>query len=98
LQFQENKEKELEKQREEMFNLYRPMVPRGKEYRIKTSDQEELVKPVEDAVRPTRAVKLGVEPVKPLGPETLHVSSLSTPMACDNELTSAHELKDDETY
>jgi hypothetical protein len=81
-----------------MFNLYRPMVPRGKEYRIKASDQEELVKPVEDVVRPTRAVKLGVEPVKPLGPETLHVSSLSTPMACDNELTSAHELKDDETY
>jgi hypothetical protein len=31
LWFPENKEKELEKQRDEIFNLYGPMVPQGKE-------------------------------------------------------------------
>jgi hypothetical protein len=37
-----------------MFNLYRSMVSRGKEWRIKTSDQAELVKPVQEAVSQQR--------------------------------------------
>jgi hypothetical protein len=41
-------------------------------------------------------VKPGAEAVKPPGPETLPVSSPLTPMVCDNELTSTHELQDDE--
>jgi hypothetical protein len=36
LRFQEKREKELEKQRDEVFNQYRPMVPQGKEWRVKT--------------------------------------------------------------
>ena len=31
LRFRENKEKKMEKQRDEAFNQYRPMVPQGKE-------------------------------------------------------------------
>jgi hypothetical protein len=42
------------------------------------------------------AVKLGAEVVKPLGPQTLPVSTPSTLMACDNELSSAPEPEDDE--
>jgi hypothetical protein len=39
LRFQEKREKELEKQRDEAFNQYRPMVPEGKEWRVKTSSE-----------------------------------------------------------
>jgi hypothetical protein len=39
LRFQEEREKGLEKQRDEAFNLYRPMVPQVKEWRVKTSSQ-----------------------------------------------------------
>jgi hypothetical protein len=43
-----------------MFTLYRPMVPQGKEWRIKTRDQTEMVKPVEEAVKQVeKAVKMG---------------------------------------
>jgi hypothetical protein len=35
--FQAKREKELEKQRDEAFNQYRPMVPQGKEWRVKTN-------------------------------------------------------------
>jgi superfamily II helicase len=51
LWFQENKEKEWERQNDKMFNLYRPMVPQGKVWRIKTSNQVEPVKRVEEAVK-----------------------------------------------
>ena len=37
LRFREKKEKELEAKRDEMFNSYRPVVPRGKEWRAKTT-------------------------------------------------------------
>jgi hypothetical protein len=96
LRFRENKEEELEKQRDKMFNLYMPMVPQGKELRIKTSVQAGPVKPVEEAVKPAQAVKPGVAAVKPPGLETLLVSAPLNHMACDNELSSAPGPEDNE--
>jgi hypothetical protein len=52
LRFQEKREKELEKQRDEALNQYRPMVPQGKEWRVKTSFEPAPVRPVEESVRP----------------------------------------------
>jgi hypothetical protein len=51
LRFQEKRE-ELQKQRDEAFNQYRPMVPHGKKWRIKTSSQTAPVRSVEESVRP----------------------------------------------
>jgi hypothetical protein len=59
LRFQEKREKELEKQRDEAFNQYRPMVPQGKEWRVKTSSEPAPVRPVEELVRPVTPVKRG---------------------------------------
>jgi hypothetical protein len=57
LRLQEKKEKELEEQRDKIFNSYRPMVPQGKEWRAKTTPQEQAVKPPEEMVKPPKAVK-----------------------------------------
>jgi hypothetical protein len=54
--FQEKREKELKKQRDEAFNQYRLMVPQGKEWRVKTSSEPTPVKPVEESVRPVTPV------------------------------------------
>jgi hypothetical protein len=70
LRFQEKKEKELEKYRNEMFNHYRPMVSQGREWRAKVTSQPELVK----------------QAVRPASLETPLDFISSTPMACDNEL------------
>jgi hypothetical protein len=56
LRFQEKREKELEKQRDEAFNQYRPMVPQGKEWRVKTSSEPAPVRPVEESIRPVTQV------------------------------------------
>ena len=45
LRCQEQKEKEVEKLRDEHFNKYRPMVPQGKEWRAKPTAQS--IGPVE---------------------------------------------------
>jgi hypothetical protein len=37
LRLREKKEKELEKKSDEDFNSYRPMVPQGKEWRVKAA-------------------------------------------------------------
>jgi hypothetical protein len=47
LSLREKREKELEKKRDGDFNSYRPMVPQGKEWRVKTALQVEAVKPPE---------------------------------------------------
>jgi hypothetical protein len=57
LRFQEKREKELEKQRDEAFNQYRPMVPQGEEWRVKTSSEPAPVRPVEESVRPVTSVR-----------------------------------------
>jgi hypothetical protein len=58
LRFQEKREKKLEKKRDEDFNQYRPMVPQGKEWRVKTSSESAPVRPVEESVRPVTPVRL----------------------------------------
>ena len=40
LRFQEKKEQEFERLRDKQFNHYRPMVPQGKEWRVKVVDQQ----------------------------------------------------------
>jgi hypothetical protein len=37
LRLREKMEKELEEQRDKIFNSYRPMVPQGKEWRANTT-------------------------------------------------------------
>jgi hypothetical protein len=88
LRFQEKREKELEKQRDEAFNQYSPMVPQGKEWRIKTSSQSAPVRPVEESVRP-------VTPVRPVDvdgqtddAETSPGFSSLVPMVCDDRSAS----------
>ncbi|PUZ76049.1 hypothetical protein GQ55_1G259600 [Panicum hallii var. hallii] len=39
LRFQEKREQELEKQRDEQFNKYRPMIPQGKVWKVKAAGQ-----------------------------------------------------------
>jgi hypothetical protein len=55
----EKREKELEKKRDEDFNSYRPMVPQGKEWRVKAATQTGAVKLPEVAVQPPGAVRPG---------------------------------------
>jgi hypothetical protein len=52
LRLHEKREKELEKKRDEDFNSYRPMVPQGKEWRVKAATQPGAVTPPEGAVQP----------------------------------------------
>jgi hypothetical protein len=46
LRLHEKREKELEKEREEDFNSYRPMVPQGKEWRVKAATHTGAVQPL----------------------------------------------------
>jgi hypothetical protein len=57
MRFQEKREKELEKKRNEAFNQYKPMVPQGKEWRAKTSSEPAPVRPMEELVRPVTLVR-----------------------------------------
>jgi hypothetical protein len=92
----EKKEKELEEQRDKIFNNYRPMVPQGKEWRAKTTPQAEAVKPPEETVKPPEAVKPVGQAVSPGSPETPLNFASSVPMTCDDKLLSVPTLKDDE--
>jgi hypothetical protein len=96
LRLREKKEKELEEQRDKIFNSYRPVVPQGKEWRTKTAPQAEAVKPPEDVVEPPQAVKPVNQAVRPGSPETPLNFSSSVPMACDDKLSSVPALEDDE--
>jgi hypothetical protein len=58
LRFCEKKEKELEKQRDEAFNQYRPLVPQGKEWKVKPNSHPELVRLVGESVKPVTLVRL----------------------------------------
>jgi hypothetical protein len=76
--------------RDQDFNNYRPMVPQGKEWRVKAATQTEAVKPPEGAVRP------GDQAVRPGSPETPPGPASSIPMICDDKVSSVHTPKDDE--
>jgi hypothetical protein len=99
----EKKEKELEEQRNKIFNSYRPMVPQGKEWRAKTTSQAEAVKPLEEAIEPPKEVIEPPEAVKPIdqavrpgSPEMSLNFSSSVPMSCDDKLSSVPAPEDDE--
>jgi hypothetical protein len=85
----EKKEKELEKQRDEIFNSYMLMVPQGKEWRSKRTPQTEVVKLPEKAVKP-------LEAVRPSSPEMPSGFASSVPMVCDDKLPSVPASEDDE--
>jgi hypothetical protein len=77
----------LEKQRDKIFNSYRPMVPQGKEWRAKTSPLIEAVKPLEGAVELHEVVKPAEQAV---GPGSLEMPpGFASPflMACDDNLS-----------
>jgi hypothetical protein len=88
LRFQEKREKELEKQRDEAFNQYRPMVPQGKEWRVKTSFEPASVRPVEELVRPVTPVRLVDVDGQTDDPETLPGFPSSVPIVCDDKSAS----------
>jgi hypothetical protein len=73
LRLREKREKELEKKRDEDFNSYRPMVPQGKEWRVKAATQTGAVKSLERAVplqrrldRVTRRSDRGLQKHRPV--------------------------------
>jgi hypothetical protein len=92
----EKREKELENKRNKDFNSYRPMVPQGKEWRVKTATQTEAVKPPEGEVQPLVAVRPGDQAVRPGSPEMLPSFAFSIPMVCDDKGSSVHTPEDDE--
>jgi hypothetical protein len=96
LRLREKREKELEKKRDEDFNSYRPMVPQGKEWRVKTTLQTEAVKPPEGAVQPLGAVRPGDQAVRSESPETLPGFVALIPMVCDDKVSFVHTPEDDE--
>jgi hypothetical protein len=92
----EKREKELEKKRDEDFNSYRPMVPQGKEWRVKAGTQTGAVKPSEGAVQPPGEVRSGDLAVRLGSPETPPGFTSSIPVVCDDKISSVHTLEDDE--
>jgi hypothetical protein len=96
LRFQEKREKELEKQRDEAFNQYRPMVPQGKKWRVKTSSELTPVRPVEESVRPITPVRPVVVDGQTDDPEMPLDFSSSVPIVCDDKTTSGPAPEDDE--
>jgi hypothetical protein len=91
----EKREKELEKKRDEDFNSYRPMVPQGKEWRVKAATQPWAVTPPEGAVQPPGVVKPGDQAVRPGSPETPSGFASSIPMVCDDKVSSVYTPEDD---
>jgi hypothetical protein len=96
LRLREKREKELKKKRDEDFNSYRPMVPQGKEWRVKVATQPGAVTPPEGAVQPPEAVRPGDQAVRPGSPETPPGFVSSIPMVCDDKVSSVHTPEDDE--
>nr|XP_034593194.1 protein NYNRIN-like [Setaria viridis] len=81
------------------------MVLQGKEWKVKVDAQpaptpvkptEPLVRPVEMPVPPVEPVRPAVEPVQSAKPEMSPSFASSTPVACENELTSVPKTEDDE--
>jgi hypothetical protein len=96
LRLREKRDKELEKKRDEDFNSYRPMVPQGKEWRVKTATQPEAATPPEGVVQSPGAVKPGDQAVRPGSPETPPGFVSSIPMVCDDKVSSVHTSEHDE--
>jgi hypothetical protein len=95
LRLREKRGKELEKKRDEYFNNYRPMVPQGKEWRVKAANQPGAVTPPKGAVQPQEAVRPGDQAVRPGFPGTLPGFASSIPMVCDDKVSFVHTPEDD---
>jgi hypothetical protein len=96
LRFQEKREKELEKQRDESFNQYRHIIPQGKEWRVKTSSTPAPVRPVKESIKLVTPVRLVDVDGQIDDPETPPGFSSSVPMVCDDKSTSNPAPEDDE--
>jgi hypothetical protein len=96
LRHREKRGKELEKKRDEDFNSYRPMVPQGKEWRVKAASQIGVVTLPEGAVQPPEAVRPGDHAVRLGSPEMPLGFASSIPMVCDVKVSSVHTPEHDE--
>jgi hypothetical protein len=96
LRLREKKEKELEEQRDNIFNSYRLMVPQGKEWKANMTPQAEAVKPPEEAIKSPEAVKPADQAVRPGSLETPLSFASPVPMVCDDKLSSVSAPEDDE--
>jgi hypothetical protein len=97
LRCHERKVKELEQQRDEYFDKYKPVIPQKKVWRVKTGEKVETTP---QAVRPDGAGGLtGCDTdqvVQPGHAEKLPGDVSSAPIACDDKLTSVPTAEDDE--
>jgi hypothetical protein len=96
LRLREKRVKEPEKKRDEDFNSYRPMVPQGKEWRVKAAAQVGEVKPPEGAVQSPGAVRPGDQAVRPGSPKTPSSFAFLIPKVCVDKVSSVHTPEDDE--
>ncbi|KAF8689488.1 hypothetical protein HU200_041811 [Digitaria exilis] len=99
LRFREKQEQELEKQRDEVFNQVKPMIPQKKEWKPKEDRQavQPAVQAVQTACQETasQAVRPPVQAVKPGGAEALGISSSGSSIG-DGKPTSVPTAEDDE--
>jgi hypothetical protein len=93
LRLRENREKVVEKQRDKVFNSYRPMVSQGKEWRVKTTPRAEVVKLPEEVVKPPEAVRPADQTARPSPPEMSLGFASSVHMVCDDMFSLVHYVK-----
>ena len=81
LRNKERKEQEAEKMRNEQFNKYRPMIPQGKVWQIKTADQPARpVGPPPPTGEPDRSDR-SAQPVRPVEPSTESATESAAPVS-----------------
>jgi hypothetical protein len=93
----EKKEKELEEQRDKIFNSYihaHGNAREGVESQDDTSGRGGQI--AEEAVKPPEAVKPADQEVRPGSPEMLPSFTSSVPMDCDDKLSSVPAPEGDE--
>jgi hypothetical protein len=96
LRLREKREKELEKKRDEDFDRYRPMVPQGKEWKVKAVTQTGVVKPPEGAVQLPVTVRPSDQAIRSGSPKTPSGFASLISMVCDDKVSSVHTPEDDE--
>ena len=102
LRNKEKREQEVEKTRDEYFNKYRPMLPQGKVWQVKTVDQsaEGLVGPTPATGQtgiPDRSDRLG-PPIRPVELSTESTAESAVPVSVSrvDEVEPAPSAKEDE--
>ena len=95
---QEQKKHEAEKLRDEHFDKYRPMIPQGKTWRVKSIDQPTgPVRPSQPTGTSNRT-DCPEQPVRPVEPTTEQKAESVTPVLapCETETLVAPPTRDDE--